>query len=190
MSFINCRYFPDGPSRRRHHRRSREITEDTQLRALLGNDIDVTDNGTLRRRKKHHHRHRESRVVEENGEVVHVTGEGGEKRMKERKSSSSSSSRKHHHRGSSLLLTDGGMLPVTEESLKSFTGTEMERGLLETLMGPSDEGTIKRNKERRRSIKEKRRSMQASHELKRSRTRENAAALPEFEDEGPMGTEV
>ena len=65
---------------------------------------------------------------------------------------------------------------MTEESLRSFTGTEMERGLLETLMGAPDESTLKRNKERRRSIKEKRsaRVQQQSnqHELKRSRTRD------------------
>ena len=36
-------------------RLSREETEDHQLRLLLGNDIETTENGTLRRKKKHHH---------------------------------------------------------------------------------------------------------------------------------------
>ena len=99
----------------------------------------------------------------------------------------------HSSRGSSLM---DGTLPVTEESLKDFTSTEMERGLLATLMGPSDEGTIKRNKERRKSIKERRRSAAAqaaaaaaaANELKRSRTRENNVLREEEEYE--EGTEV
>lgn len=45
------------------NRRSRDLADDSQLRALLGTDIDVTENGTLRRRKKrHHHRHRSHQV--------------------------------------------------------------------------------------------------------------------------------
>ena len=32
-----------------------------------------------------------------------------------------------------------GTLPMTEETLKSFTGSEMEMGLLQTLMGPQEE---------------------------------------------------
>ena len=37
------------------NRVSREEAEDSQLRMLLGQDIDITENGTLRRKKKHHH---------------------------------------------------------------------------------------------------------------------------------------
>ena len=154
-------------------RRSREEAEDTQLRALLGNDIDVTDNGTLRRKKKHHHRkHRSERpvpdgAVPEGGELNEVMeamaaasgSSSGHRSHKERKE-------KRRHR-SSLLE---GTLPITEDNLKSFTGTEMERGLLETLMGVPDEISLKRNKERRKSVKERKKR---EHELKRSRTREN-----------------
>ena len=38
-------------------RLSREEAEDQQLRMLLGQDIETTENGTLRRKKKHHHRY-------------------------------------------------------------------------------------------------------------------------------------
>ena len=63
-------------------------------------------------------------------------------------------------------------MPLTEDNFKDFTTTEMERGLLETLMATSDSSTLKRNKERRKSVKE-RKSSSRSHDLKRSRTREN-----------------
>eukprot|EP00095_Tigriopus_kingsejongensis_P007677 maker-scaffold156_size297567-snap-gene-1.36 protein:Tk07677 transcript:maker-scaffold156_size297567-snap-gene-1.36-mRNA-1 annotation:"fh1 fh2 domain-containing protein 3-like" len=150
-------------STHQHKRRSREESEDSELKKILGNDIDFTENGTLRRKKKSsHHRHkRDSGVPEElNGEVETDLA----KELSERRDRREKKTRRHR---SSLLE---GTLPMTEESLKNFTGTEMERGLLETLMGVPDEGTLKRNKERRRSIKEKRRS---TSELKRSRTREN-----------------
>lgn len=144
-----------------HKRRSRDETQDSELRKLLGNDIDITENGTLRRKKRSHHRSkREPVAVEDPSE----TRTEYDIRMAERRDRKDKKTRRHR---SSLME---GTLPMTEESLKSFTGTEMERGLLETLMGPSDEGTLKRNKERRRSIKEKRRGQS---ELKRSRTREN-----------------
>merc|ERR1719219_416470 len=63
-----------------------------------------------------------------------------------------------------------GTLPLTEDNYKEFTTNEMERGLLETLMATSDSSTLKRNKDRRKSVKERR---SGSHDLKRSRTREN-----------------
>ena len=157
---------------RSHHRRSRDVTEDTQLRALLGNDIDITDNGTLRRKKKHHH-HRPRR--DESSQSVSLEdGQQVDFRKERRKS--------RRHRSSMME----GTLPMTEETLKSFTETEMERGLLETLMGVPDEGTLKRNKERRRSIKEKRSSHLGSNQsysssrnndLKRSRTRDVWAVM-------------
>jgi len=71
-------------------------------------------------------------------------------------------------------------MPLTEENFKNYTSNEMERGLLETLMATSDSSTLKRSKERRRSVKEKRSSKSsgsATHDLLRSRTRENL--LPE-----------
>merc|ERR1712008_437659 len=40
---------------------SREEVDDSQLKLLLGQDIDVTENGTLRRKKKHHHHRTHSR---------------------------------------------------------------------------------------------------------------------------------
>ena len=50
---------PDGGKRHRshrshhhHHKRSREVAEDSELRQILGNDIELTENGTLRRKKK------------------------------------------------------------------------------------------------------------------------------------------
>ncbi len=128
-------------------RKNRDIEEDSRLREILGEGIEVTDNGTLRRRKKHHrHHHKRDDVAATNGNEEHQ-----EKRHRK-------SSRRHR---SSLLE---GTLPLTQETLKDLTQTEMERGLLETLMGPSDENAIKRNKERRRSIR--------NHDLKRSRTRD------------------
>ncbi len=153
-----------GGSKRRLSRRPREVTEDAQLRALLGAgaaDLEVTDNGTLRRKKRHHHHrhhHRESRVVE--GEVIQGGGVGeGDSLQKElesrreRREKKSSSSRRH--RRSSLL--DATPVPLTEEALLSLAGgSDMERGLLETLMAAPDQSTLKRNKERRRSIKERR----------------------------------
>ena len=51
------------------------------------------------------------------------------------------------------MLSGEGTLPLTESELRSFaSSSEMERGLLETLMGNDrndDEATLKRNKERR-----------------------------------------
>ena len=156
---------PSERSSKKHHRRSRDINEDTQLRALLGTDIDITDNGTLRRRKKHHHHHRSSDKEEA------INPEFGELLRRETRSRKSS----RRHRNSMME----GTLPMTEETLKSFTETEMERGLLETLMGVPDEGTLKRNKERRRSVKERKSSSRSSHELKRSRTRDVWAVMEE-----------
>jgi hypothetical protein len=167
-------------------RKSKEEAEDSQLRLLLGNDIDITDNGTLRRKKKHHHHRRHHRekgeqdavatpgaaIAEDESEIAVALaglrgsggGGGGEGDESEKKPRREKKTRRHR---SSLME---GTLPMTEESLRSFTGTEMERGLLETLMGvPDDASTLKRTKERRKSVKQKR----SSHELKRSRTREN-----------------
>ncbi len=75
-------------------------------------------------------------------------------------------------------LLDSAPVPLTEEELIQLaTGSEMERGLLETLMAAPDQNTLKRNKERRKSVKDRRRSQQQQQqqyqELKRSRTREN-----------------
>ena len=48
-------------SRKRHHRhRHHQHGEESELQRILGNDIDITENGTLRRRKKHHHRKEQS----------------------------------------------------------------------------------------------------------------------------------
>ena len=163
-----------------HHRR--ENVDDAQLRMLLAsNDIDITENGTLRRKKKHtksssskehHHRHNrdESEVliglkevpIEEKEKLPsYVEFPQGERKEKKTR----------RHRSSMLE----GTLPLTEETFKNFTTNEMERGLLETLMATSDSSTLKRSKERRRSIKEKRSSKSGTgaHDLIRSRTREN-----------------
>ena len=145
-------------------RLSREEVDDNQLRMLLGNDYDITENGTLRRKKKHHHRHshRRDKPVDkvENGENPSEEIQAKEERRREKKS--------RRHRSSMLE----GTLPLTEDNFKDFASNEMERGLLETLMATSDSSTLKRNKERRKSVKE-RRSGSRSHEIKRSRTREN-----------------
>merc|ERR1719418_306580 len=64
-----------------------------------------------------------------------------------------------------------GTLPLTEDNYKEFTTNEMERGLLETLMATSDSSTLKRNKDRRKSVKERRERREGSrtsHEIKRS----------------------
>jgi hypothetical protein len=147
-------------------RLSREETEDSQLRLLLGTDIDITENGTLRRKKNHHrHHHRQHRDSpqappedETNGELQKMFDDKEHRREKK--------SRRHR---SSMLE---GTLPLTEDNLKSFTSNEMERGLLETLMATSDSTNLIRTKERRKSVKE-RKSGRSSHDLKRSRTREN-----------------
>ncbi len=68
-------------------------------------------------------------------------------------------------------------------------GSEMERGLLETLMtAPDEESTLKRSKERRKSVKSRKRSVQ-QNELKRSRTRENNALNEEDEMANGEGDE-
>ena len=49
----------------------------------------------------------------------------------------------------SSALSAEGTLPITEDELRSFASaaSDMERGLLETLMGAPDENsTLKRNK--------------------------------------------
>lgn len=159
-----------------HHRR--ETADDAQLRLLLAsNDLDITENGTLRRKKKHHrsskehhrrHRGEEETVLPEtNGE----TPEPKQPSLEEFLAGERKEKKTRRHRSSMLE----GTLPLTEETFKNFTSNEMERGLLETLMATSDSSTLKRSKERRRSIKEKRSSKTSAgvHDLIRSRTREN-----------------
>ena len=158
-----------------HHRR--ETVDDAQLRLLLSsNDIDITENGTLRRKKKHHRsskehhrRHREDEAVlqETNGDVQ----EEKQPSLADFLSTERKEKKPRRHRSSML----DGTLPLTEETFKNYTTNEMERGLLETLMATSDSSTLKRSKERRRSVKEKRSSKSGSgtHDLIRSRTREN-----------------
>ncbi|XP_040573473.1 uncharacterized protein Fhos isoform X2 [Lepeophtheirus salmonis] len=140
------------PSSHHRPRPPRDETRQGALEKILGKDIDVTDNGTLRRRKKHHH-HR-SRKVPEGGEVsVEVPV------RKEKKS--------RRHRPS--LMMGEGTLPITEDMIMSFNpNNDMERGLLETLMMAPDTSSLKRNKERRRSKAERKTSM----DITRSRTRE------------------
>merc|ERR1712079_378960 len=145
-------------------------------------DIDITENGTLRRKKKHrHHRHHKSSVEPTVPEMAESTnGAGGDELMTAMGSLSERNSKKYDETGhrrekksrrhrSSMM---DGTLPLTEDNYKEFTTNEMERGLLETLMATSDSSTLKRNKDRRKSVKE-RRSGSGSHDLKRSRTREN-----------------
>ena len=176
----------DKGSRRHRHHRSREATEDSELRKLLGNDIDITENGTLRRKKKHHrskdhhHRHRQREIVEEgneaeeNGDVqthkaegFHPVNENGDEDMHVEKPRREKKSRRHR---SSVL--DGGTLPLTEETFRAYTTNEIERGLLETLMATSDSSTLKRSKDRRKSVKERKSSKSLHESLTRSRTRE------------------
>ena len=102
--------------------------------------------------------------LEVNGDDLNA--EERQKRYEEKEAKREKKSRRHR---SSMLE---GTLPLTEDNFKNFATTEMERGLLETLMATSDSSTLKRNKERRKSVKE-RRSGSRTHEIKRSRTREN-----------------
>jgi hypothetical protein len=145
---------------------------------LASNDIDITENGTLRRKKKHkEHHHRHSSREEHNGlpeslKEFKVTSEDKTSSgFVEFPSVERKEKKTRRHRSSMLE----GTLPLTEETFKNFTTNEMERGLLETLMATSDSSTLKRSKERRRSIKEKRSSKSGTgaHDLIRSRTREN-----------------
>merc|ERR1712008_168737 len=167
---------------------SREEVDDSQLKLLLGQDIDVTENGTLRRKKKHHHHrthsshHKSSAqpTLSENGqedpsdELMKAMGalsdrglvDRDPKKYEEKELRRGKKTRRHR---SSMM---DGTLPRTEDNYKEFTTNEMERGLLETLMATSDSSTLKRNKDRRKSVKE-RRSGSGTHDLKRSRTREN-----------------
>merc|ERR1712001_357914 len=81
-------------------------------------------------------------------------------------------------------------LQIFRKNLKNFTTNEMERGLLETLMATSDSSTLKRNKDRRKSVKERRERREGSrtsHEIKRSRTRENNV-LEDLERNNPNTT--
>ena len=156
-------------------RLSREEAEDSQLRQLLGQDIDVTENGTLRRKKKHHssHRHRHHNKHHSSEIVPETLPENGsaeleKKYYEEKEHRREKKSRRHR---SSIM---DGTLPLTEDNFKEFTQNEMERGLLESLMATSDSSTLKRNKERRKSVKERKSgSSRTTHDLKRSRTREN-----------------
>jgi hypothetical protein len=154
---------------------------------LASNDIDITENGTLRRKKKHkEHHHRHSSREEHNGlpeslKEVKVTSEDKTSSgFVEFPSVERKEKKTRRHRSSMLE----GTLPLTEETFKNFTTNEMERGLLETLMATSDSSTLKRSKERRRSIKEKRSSKSGTgaHDLIRSRTRENFVPEEELFD--------
>ena len=60
------------------------------------------------------------------------------------RSSRKKSSHHHGHRRHRPSVENDGLLPLTEESFKSLTTNEMERGLLETLMATSDSSTLKR----------------------------------------------
>ena len=120
---------------------------------------------------RHHHKRDHSRHAAAAADGLEVNGddlnaEERQKRYEEKEAKREKKSRRHR---SSMLE---GTLPLTEENFKNFASTEMERGLLETLMATSDSSTLKRNKERRKSVKE-RRSGSRTHEIKRSRTREN-----------------
>ena len=190
----------DRGSRGHRHHKSREATEETDLQKLLGHDIDITENGTLRRKKRHHrnkehhHRHRrretveEVNEVEENGEVEENEENEGRKwgrTVQNTKRAAYVSNEngeadmeqvekpqrlKKTRRHRSSVL-DGGTLPLTEETFRAYTTNEIERGLLETLMATSDSSTLKRSKDRRQSIKRK--SSNSQHEsLTRSRTRD------------------
>jgi hypothetical protein len=154
---------------------------------LASNDIDITENGTLRRKKKHkEHHHRHSSREEHNGlpeslKEFKVTSEDKTSSgFVEFPSVERKEKKTRRHRSSMLE----GTLPLTEETFKNFTTNEMERGLLETLMATSDSSTLKRSKERRRSIKEKRSSKSGTgaHDLIRSRTRENFVPEEELFD--------
>merc|ERR1712038_2118866 len=102
-----------------------------------------------------------------------MEGIGGETNSGESVRSSRKKSSHHHgHRRHRPSVENDGLLPLTEESFKSLTTNEMERGLLETLMATSDSSTLKRDK-RRKSVKERPggRSSAQRH-VSRSRTRE------------------
>ena len=149
-------------------RLSKEEAEDSQLRQLLGQDIDVTENGTLRRKKKHHH-HRHRHHKHHSSEIVPETSENGGTEIKYEEKEHRREKKSRRHRSSML----DGTLPLTEDNFKDFAQNEMERGLLESLMATSDSSTLKRNKERRKSVKERKSGSSRTHDLKRSRTREN-----------------
>ena len=171
-----------------HHRRP-DTAEDVQLRMLLAsNDIDITENGTLRRKKKHHSsstrsskEHHQRHILEDgtlSAETTNDVSDDQRASLVEFPSMERKEKKTRRHRSSMLE----GTLPLTEETFKNFTTNEMERGLLETLMATSDSSTLKRSKERRRSVKEKRSSKSGSgvHDLIRSRTRENFVPEEEF----------
>ncbi len=161
------------PTSKKHRREP--VSEDAQLRALL--DMNATDNGTLRRRKKHHHSTRN--MESSSSEALKAAEEKRERREQKR------SSKKKRH--SSVVNTN---------DLHNLMagGGDIERGLLETLMGVGDQNDGQSSAcqaaplRRRSSVK--RRSV---HEIKRSRTRENnvyeellAAAMEAEEEQGDM----
>merc|ERR1712203_641723 len=101
------------------------------------------------------------------GETLQAVNENGEPEAPLEKPRREKKSRRHR---SSVL--DGGTLPLTEETFRTYTTNEIERGLLETLMATSDSSTLKRSKDRRKSIKERKSSKIQHDALTRSRTRE------------------
>ena len=119
-----------------------------------------------------HHKHKQPGDPEatadgaEAGEKAEVNPDELQKKFEEREHKREKKTRKHR---SSLLE---GTLPLTEDNFKSFTTNEMERGLLETLMATSDSSTLKRSKDRRKSVKERKSSKIQHDALARSRTRE------------------
>jgi len=150
----------------------------------LGNDIELTENGTLRRKKKsskehhhhhRHHRHHRRRGEEGEGEAAAVPPAEGQvpAAVAAEEKPRRKSSRRHRPSMEETLM------PLTEESFKNLTTNEMERGLLETLMATSDSSTLKRDK-RRKSVKERpgsSRSSAQARQVSRSRTREIDAAM-------------
>ena len=144
----------------------------TQDRTIhIGNLKGIQSNFLIEFFRHHHKRDHSRHAAAASADGLEVNGddlnaEERQKRYEEKEAKREKKSRRHR---SSMLE---GTLPLTEDNFKNFATTEMERGLLETLMATSDSSTLKRNKERRKSVKE-RRSGSRTHEIKRSRTREN-----------------
>ena len=68
----------------KHSRRSsiqkseRGSRQSADIKSILGDDIDVTENGTLRRRKSHHKSHRRHRHSKQSDELCHGGESSGE----------------------------------------------------------------------------------------------------------------
>merc|ERR1712038_1206958 len=159
----------DEGERREHRRRERkEPREETADKTDPPKEEDQTSNNVTEppaqiEGKREHREHRTRRHRGEDHAPSKPSTEDPEAQAKQEQRERREKRREHRPRPNvgeqTVQLADGKIVPETE----------VDAGLFESLM---DMGTLRRNKERRRSTKH-RESSRKSSDLKRSRTREN-----------------